>query len=72
MSYIQVVLQLDQLSTVSPFSNRFNPAEKYMQLVTVDGYEFYFMGFIAYDKALKTVREASLQYHNRSRESSNA
>ncbi|KAL5147044.1 GEM-like protein 1 [Glycine soja] len=70
--HYKVVLQLDQLSTVSPFSNRFNPAEKYMQLVTVDGYEFYFMGFIAYDKALKTVREASLQYHNHSRESSNA
>jgi len=59
---------VDQLSTVSPSSNRFNPAEKYIELVTVDGYEFYFMGFIAHDKALKTIREVLQQYHNHSRE----
>ncbi|BAT89550.1 hypothetical protein LR48_Vigan08g036700 [Vigna angularis] len=66
--HYKVVVQVDQLSTVSPSSNRFNPAEKYIELVTVDGYEFYFMGFIAYDKALKTIREVLQQYHNHSRE----
>lgn len=25
--------------------------EKYMQVVTVDGHEFWFMGFVNYDKA---------------------
>ncbi|KAK7317822.1 hypothetical protein RJT34_02383 [Clitoria ternatea] len=67
--YYKVVVRVDQLSTVNPSSNRFNPSEKYIQLVTVDGYEFYFMGFIAYDKALKTIREAIQQYHNHSRRS---
>ncbi|ESW05225.1 hypothetical protein PHAVU_011G162600 [Phaseolus vulgaris] len=66
--HYKVVVQVDQLSTVSPSSNRFNPAEKYIELVTVDGYEFYLMGFIAYDKALKTIREVLQQYHNHSRE----
>ncbi|WVZ03777.1 hypothetical protein V8G54_024583 [Vigna mungo] len=66
--HYKVVVQVDQLSTASPSSNRFNPAEKYIELVTVDGYEFYFMGFIAYDKALKTIREVLQQYHNHSRE----
>ncbi|CAJ1978490.1 unnamed protein product [Sphenostylis stenocarpa] len=66
--HYKVVVQLDQLSTVSPSSNRFNPAEKYIELVTVDGYEFYLMGFIAYDKALQTIREALQQYLNQSRE----
>ncbi|XP_020239168.1 GEM-like protein 2 [Cajanus cajan] len=68
--HYKVIVHLDQLSTVSPSSNRFNPAEKYIQVVTEDGYEFYFMGFIAYDKALKTIREALQHYHNHSRESS--
>ncbi|KAL2326802.1 hypothetical protein Fmac_020229 [Flemingia macrophylla] len=69
--HYKVIVRLDQLSTVSPSSNRFNPAEKYIQLVTEDGYEFYFMGFIAYDKALKTLREALQHYHSHSRESLN-
>lgn len=70
--HYKVIVQLDQLSTVNPSSNRFNPTEKYIQLVTEDGYEFYFMGFIAYDKALKTIREALQHYHNHSRESLHA
>ncbi|KAL4293574.1 GEM-like protein 2 isoform X2 [Arachis ipaensis] len=60
----QVVLELPQVSTVSPSTNRFNPSEKYIQIVSVDGYEFYFMGFISYDMALKTLNEALHQFHN--------
>ncbi|TKY66426.1 GEM protein 1 [Spatholobus suberectus] len=69
--HYKVIVQLDQLRTVNPSSNRFNPAEKYIQLVTVDGYEFYFMGFIAYDKAFKTMRDALQHHDNHSRESLN-
>ena len=61
-------MQLDQVSTVSPATNRFNPTELYIKVVTVDGYEFYFMGFISYDKAFKTLNEALQQYHNHSSE----
>ncbi|XP_061345680.1 GEM-like protein 2 [Gastrolobium bilobum] len=64
--YYKVEVQLDQLSTVSPSTNRLNPTEKYIQIVTVDGYEFFFMGFISYDKALKTLNQALQQYHNHS------
>ncbi|XP_056163019.1 GEM-like protein 2 [Syzygium oleosum] len=60
--YYKVVLLLDQLSTVSPSSNRLNPSEKYILVVTRDGYEFWFMGFISYNKALKNINEA-LQHH---------
>ncbi|KAK7405327.1 hypothetical protein VNO78_06555 [Psophocarpus tetragonolobus] len=70
--HYKVVVQLDQLSTVSPSSNRFNPVEKYIQVVTVDGYEFFFMGFIAYDKALKTIRQGLWQHNNHSRGSLNS
>lgn len=59
-------MQLDQVRTVSPSTNRLNSKEKYIQIVTVDGYEFFFMGFMSYDKALKTLNEALQQYGNRS------
>lgn len=55
---VKVVVQLDQLRTVNPSSNRMNSSDKYIQLVTNDGHEFWFMGFISYDKALKQLSEA--------------
>ncbi|XP_048137929.1 GEM-like protein 2 isoform X1 [Rhodamnia argentea] len=62
--YYKVVLLLDQLSAVSPSSNRLNPSEKYIQVVTRDGYEFWFMGFISYDKALRNINEALQHYRD--------
>ncbi|XP_007051348.2 PREDICTED: GEM-like protein 2 [Theobroma cacao] len=56
--YYKVVLELDKLATVNPSANRLNPSEKYIHIVTSDGYEFWFMGFISYDKALKSLTEA--------------
>lgn len=64
--YYKVVLQLDQLWTVSPSTNRLNSKEKYIQILTVDGYEFLFMGFVSYDKALKSLNEVQHQYGNHS------
>lgn len=54
----KVVLQIDQLKAVNPSSNSRNPAEKYIQLVTTDNHEFWFMGFVSYLKALKHLTEA--------------
>lgn len=56
--YYKIVVQLDQLRAVNPSANRLNPSEKYIQVVTRDGHEFWFMGFISYDKALKKLTEA--------------
>ncbi|CAK8535002.1 unnamed protein product [Lathyrus sativus] len=64
--YYKVVVQLDQLRAVSPSANMFNSKEKYIEIVTVDGYEFFFMGFVSYDKALKTLNEVLHQYGNNS------
>ncbi|XP_030550930.1 GEM-like protein 2 [Rhodamnia argentea] len=61
--YYKVVLQLDQLSFVCASSKESDPSEKYIQVVTRDGYEFWFMSFVSYEKALKNIHEA-LQ-HNR-------
>lgn len=54
----QVVLPLDQLKAVNPSTNKSNPSEKYIQIVTKDNHEFWFVGFISYDKALKHLQEA--------------
>ncbi|ESW21377.1 hypothetical protein PHAVU_005G065600 [Phaseolus vulgaris] len=56
--YYKVIVNLDQLSKVSPLTYGLNPSEKRMKVITTDGYEFNFMGFLSYDKALKTVNEA--------------
>ncbi|KAK4255893.1 hypothetical protein QN277_008828 [Acacia crassicarpa] len=64
--YYKVVVPLEMLSKVSPCTNRWNPLEKYIEVVTVDGYEFIFMGLIAYDKALKTLSEALQRCGNHS------
>ncbi|XP_054811498.1 GEM-like protein 1 isoform X2 [Prosopis cineraria] len=56
--YYKVVVPIEQLSRVSPCSSKWNPSEKYIEVVTVDGSEFTFMGFMAYDKALNTLSEA--------------
>ncbi|GMN50228.1 hypothetical protein TIFTF001_019389 [Ficus carica] len=56
--YYKVVIENQQLGTVNPCTNRWNPSDKYVRLVTRDGHEFWFMGFISYDKALKNLLEA--------------
>lgn len=53
--HYKVVVQVDQLRTVNPSANRLNPCERYIRIVTNDNYEFWFMGFISYDKALNTL-----------------
>ncbi|KAK7324527.1 hypothetical protein VNO77_28153 [Canavalia gladiata] len=62
--YYKVVVQLEQLSTVNRTTNRLNPTEKQIQVVTMDGYEFNFMGFLSCDKALQTINEARQQRGN--------
>ncbi|KAJ8898752.1 hypothetical protein K2173_005001 [Erythroxylum novogranatense] len=64
--YYKMGVQLHQLRAVNPSTNRMNPSEKYIQLVTTDGYEFWFMGFISYDKALKQLYEVLQRSHESS------
>ncbi|KAK1259595.1 GEM-like protein 5 [Acorus gramineus] len=57
-SYYKVLVPLGKMTTVSPVTLRENPPEKYLQLVTVDGHEFWFMGFVNYEKACAHLTEA--------------
>lgn len=56
-SYYRVAIPLLNLTAVNPSTNKDNPAEKYIQIVTVDRHEFWFMGFINYENALKNLQQ---------------
>ncbi|ONK75620.1 uncharacterized protein A4U43_C03F18800 [Asparagus officinalis] len=63
-SYYKVVIPLHQLRSVNPSTSKANPAEKYIQIVSVDNHEFWFMGFVNYDSAVKNLQEALRGAHD--------
>jgi len=56
------MVPLAKVGTVNPVSMRENPSEKYIQIVTVDGHDFWFMGFVNFDKAVKNLSEGISQF----------
>ncbi|VFQ62247.1 unnamed protein product [Cuscuta campestris] len=59
-SYYKVVLPIHQLKAVKPSASKINPAEKFIQIISVDNHEFWFMGFVNYDSAVKCLQGALL------------
>ncbi|KAF7129409.1 hypothetical protein RHSIM_Rhsim10G0171300 [Rhododendron simsii] len=57
-SYYKVIIPLHQLKAVNPSTSRAKPAEKYIQVISVDNHEFWFMSFLNYDSAVKCLRDA--------------
>lgn len=55
-SFYKVLLPLHQFKAVNASANRTNPAEKYIQIISTDNHEFWFMGFVNYDKAVKNLQ----------------
>ncbi|XP_051122089.1 GEM-like protein 5 [Andrographis paniculata] len=60
-SYYKVSIPVGSVESVAPVVMRETPPEKYIHLVTVDGHEFWFMGFVNFEKAshhlLETVSD---------------
>lgn len=54
----QVMIPLAKISMVNPVIMKENPPEKYIQIVTVDGHEFWFMGFVNFEKALSHLLDS--------------
>ncbi|KAK2973416.1 hypothetical protein RJ640_010411 [Escallonia rubra] len=52
-----VVIPLHQLKAVNSSSSRANPAEKYIQVISIDNHEFWYMGFLNYEGAVKSLEE---------------
>jgi hypothetical protein len=57
-SYYKVILPLEKVREVIPVANQKKPTDKYIQVVTKDGHEFWYMGFVNYDKGIKNMQEA--------------
>ncbi|XP_011016886.1 PREDICTED: GEM-like protein 1 [Populus euphratica] len=57
-SYYKVVIPLHQLKAVNPSTSKVNSAEKYIQIVSADNHEFWFMGFVYYDNAVQSLKQA--------------
>ncbi|XP_044504265.1 GEM-like protein 5, partial [Mangifera indica] len=57
-SYYKVMVPLAMIGTINPVLMRENPSEKYLQIVTVDGHDFWCMGFVNYDKACRHLSES--------------
>lgn len=57
-SYYKVVLPIHQLKAVNPSASKINSAEKFIQVISVDNHEFWFMGFVNYDSAVKSLQGA--------------
>jgi hypothetical protein len=53
-----MVVPLEKVQEVIPSFNETKPAEKYIQVLTNDGHDFWFMGFVNYDKGVKNMKLA--------------
>ncbi|KAL6959471.1 hypothetical protein U1Q18_039621 [Sarracenia purpurea var. burkii] len=62
-SYYKVVIPLHQLKAVNPSSGQANSAEKYIQVISVDSHEFWFMGFLNYDGAVKCLQDGTQSFN---------
>ncbi|KAL9252596.1 GEM-like protein [Drosera capensis] len=55
--YYKVVIMIQDVMAVDGVANGSKPSERYIKVLTRNGHEFWFMGFISYDKALKNLRD---------------
>ena len=58
---IQVSIALRKIKRVEQSENMKRPCQKYMEIVTVDDFEFWFMGFLNYQKAFNCLQVAVSQ-----------
>ncbi|OAY73467.1 GEM-like protein 4 [Ananas comosus] len=54
----KVVIPLGRIKRATASQNADKPDEKYTQIVTVDDFEFWFMGFVSYARSFKYIQRA--------------
>jgi hypothetical protein len=54
----KVAIPLGRVKTAKPSENKDRPEQKYVQVVTDDGFEFWFMGFVRYQVSLQELEKA--------------
>lgn len=51
------MIPVNKVKRVNQRNNENNPAKKYIQVVTVDDFDFWFMGFLNYEKTFKFIQK---------------
>uniref|UniRef100_A0ACD5USQ7 Uncharacterized protein n=1 Tax=Avena sativa TaxID=4498 RepID=A0ACD5USQ7_AVESA len=54
----KVAVPLRRIKAARPSENTHRPEQKYVQLLTDDGFEFWFMGFVGYQASLQQLEQA--------------
>lgn len=55
---MQVLIPIGRVKEVNESRNVNKLEQKYMEIVTKEDYEFWFVGFLRYEKALKNLNKA--------------
>ncbi|OVA05540.1 GRAM domain [Macleaya cordata] len=58
----KVVIPIEKIKRVAQSENADKPKQKYIEIVTVDHFDFWFMGFVNYEKAFKYLQQAISQF----------
>ncbi|XP_058772061.1 putative GEM-like protein 8 [Vicia villosa] len=58
--HYKVSIPHEKIEHVNQSQNVRKPSKKYVEIVTVDGFDFWFMGFFNYRKALKYLQQAAI------------
>jgi hypothetical protein len=61
MYLLQVLIPTERMKSASVRENLYNPDEKYIDVVTVDGFDFWFMGFVSYEKSFKYLQQVIME-----------
>ncbi|KAE8698497.1 GEM-like protein 7 [Hibiscus syriacus] len=59
--HYKVMIPLEKIKEVKESENVKKPSQKYMEIVTVDDFDFWFMGFLNHRKAFKYLQQAISQ-----------
>ncbi|KAI4382616.1 hypothetical protein MLD38_008558 [Melastoma candidum] len=59
--HYKVTIPLEKIEAVNQSENVKRPSQKYMQIVTADNFDFWFMGFLNYQKSFETLQQVISQ-----------
>lgn len=58
MDFLQVQIPIRKIKRANQTENVNKPQQKYIEIVTEDDFEFWFMGFLRYEKAFRNLEKA--------------
>lgn len=59
---MQVVIPVKKIKRANESENVEKPTQKYIKIETEDNFEFWFMGFVRYEKAFLNLQKAISMY----------